>query len=256
MGAVDRQRQLHPIVRQGKYMRFSRRTLAELARSLANVRAKEEIRNLAYEFNLENKISGTTLKELAGSLVRSAEHLRPKEKAEEAILRFIEYTFKHTFINSEAPLARSLKIDGFEWNGSKLIPTTPQPATLGREISTLEARLDELGFNVAKRHYEQSYASFVDGRWEACNGQLRSFMEDFLIQLENYRSGRLRTDPKAALDDLRGNLLNDKEWNLGRSIWAILHESGAHAGISDYDEALFRMHITTSFAHYLLKKIS
>ncbi len=236
-------------------MRFSRRTLAELSRSLANVRAKEEIRTLAYEINLENEISGTTLKELAGSLIRIAEQLRPEEKAEEATLRIIEYVFIHTSIDSESPLAFSLKIDGFEWDGSKLIPTTPSPATLGREITILEARLDEFGFDVARRHYDQSYESFVDGRWEACNGQLRSFMEDFLIQLGKSQSGQLRSDPNAALSDLRGNLLDDKEWNLGRSIWAILHESGAHAGISDYDEALFRLHIVTSYAQYLLNKV-
>lgn len=237
-------------------MRFSRQTLAELARSLANVQAKEEIRNLAYQFNLENELSGTWLKELAGSLVRSAEQLMTEKKAEKAILRFIEYAFRHTFIDSEGPLARSLKIDGFEWDGSKLIPTTPSPATLGREITTLETRLDELGFDVAKRHYDQCYESFVDGRWEACNGQLRSFMEDFLIKLGNSQSSQSRTDPNAALGDLRSNLLlNDKEWNLGRSIWAILHESGAHAGISGHDEALFRLHIATSYAQYLLNKV-
>jgi len=148
----------------------------------------------------------------------------------------------------------SLKINGFEWDSSKLIPTTPAPATLGPEITILETKLDQLGFDVARRHYNQSYTSFVDGRWEACNGQLRSFMEDFLIQLAKSQSGQIRSDPNAALDDLRGNLLNNKEWNLGRSIWAILHTSGAHAGISDYDEALFRLHIATSYANYLLKK--
>jgi len=237
-------------------MRFSRRTLAELARALANVRAKEEIRNLAYEFNLEKELSGTTLKELSGSLVRSAERLTPIEEAEKAILRFVEYALKHTFIGPEAPIARSLKIDGFEWDGSRLIPTTPSPAALGPEVTRLETRLDGFGFNVAKLHYKQSYASFVDGRWEACNGQLRSFMEDFLIQLGNHQCKQLRTDPNAALQDLRSSLLNDKEWNMGRSIWAILHSSGPHAGISGHDEALFRLHIATSYAHYLLKKVT
>ena len=179
----------------------------------------------------------------------------PKEEAEKAILRLIGYAFKHAFIDSQSPLAHSLKIDGFEWTGSKLIPTTPLPAALGPEITTLETKLEELGFDVAKRHFNQSYVSFVDGRWEACNGQLRSFMEDFLIQLGRYQRGQIRTDPNAALGDLRGNLINDKEWNLGRSIWTILHESGAHAGISDHDEALFRLHIATSYARYLLNKI-
>ena len=38
-------------------MRFSRRTLAELTRSIVNVRAKEELRNLAYELNLDTELS-------------------------------------------------------------------------------------------------------------------------------------------------------------------------------------------------------
>ena len=237
-------------------MRFSRRTLAELARSLVNVQAKEELLNLAYELSVDGELTGTTLKELAGSLVRLVERLSPVEQAEKAILRLIQYAFEHMFIASDSPLAHSLKVDGFEWNGSTLVPTTPLAASLGREITALEVRLDELGFDVAKRHYNQSYASFVDGRWEACNGQLRSFMEDFLIKVGNHHSGQLRTDPNAALGDLRRFLLNDSEWNLGRSIWAILHTSGAHAGISGHDEALFRLHIATSYAQYLLNRLN
>jgi len=155
-------------------MRFSRRTLAELIYALANIQSKEDIRILAYKFKLEDKISGTTLKELASSLVRSVEQLTPREEAEKVILQLVEYALKHTYIDIN-PLKRSLKIDGFEWDGSKLIPTTPLPVNLGQEISELETTLDKLNFDVAKRHYEQSYASFVNGWWEACNGQLRSF---------------------------------------------------------------------------------
>jgi len=66
-------------------MRFSRRTLAELARALANVQAKEEIRILAYEFKLEDKLSGSTLKELAGRLVRLVEQLTPVKKLKKSL---------------------------------------------------------------------------------------------------------------------------------------------------------------------------
>jgi len=236
-------------------MTFTRRTLAELVRSLARVRAKEDLRSLAYELDLDGEVSGTTLKELAGSLVRSAERLTPVEEAESAVLRLLEYTFKYTNIRPEGSLAQSLSIDGFEWNGSALIPTTPSPASLGPEVTVLEKSLHEQGFDVAQRHYNQSYASFVDGRFEACNGQLRSFMEDFLIQVGNVHTGQLRRDPQAALGDLRGSLLADSEWSLGRSIWSTLHTGGAHAGLSERDEALFRLHIATAYARYLLNRL-
>lgn len=236
-------------------MRFTRRTLAELARALTKVSAKEELRTLAYELSLDDQFTGTTLKEQAGSLVRAAERLTPLEQAEAAIVRLVEYSFEYAGVRREDPLPQSLRVDGFEWDGSALVPTTPSPASLGPELTILEAKLQEYGFDVARRHYQQSYASFVDGRWEACNGQLRSFVENLFVQAGQRQTGQSRADPQAALGDLRGSLLDDSEWNLGRSLWSALHTAGAHAGLSERDESLFRLHIATAYARYLLSRL-
>lgn len=224
-------------------------------RTLARVQAKEELRTLAYEFGVDWQMEGGTLKELAGSLVRATENLEPTEKAEEGLVRLVKYAFKHVHVAFDNPLVHALRVDGFEWNGSTLVPTTPSPAALGPETTTLERQLKKVGFEVARTHYRQSYDSFVDGRWEACNGQIRSFMEDLLIQAGKFHSGKPRDDPQAALGDLRSSLLEDSEWNFARSLWSILHTSGAHRGLSECQKSLFRLHVATAFARYLLGRV-
>jgi hypothetical protein len=79
-------------------------------------------------------------------------------------------------------LSRSLAIEGFEYRDSRLIPTTPGAANVANEISALESELQERGFLTAVAHYRQAVDNFVDGNWEASNGQIRSCIEDLFTK--------------------------------------------------------------------------
>ena len=67
------------------------------------------------------------------------------------------------------------------------------------EVSLLESRLRERQLAVAARHYRQAVDSFTDGRLEASNGQLRSCLENTLIELCS-RHGKRTSDPKGAAE--------------------------------------------------------
>jgi hypothetical protein len=126
---------------------------------------------------------------------------------------------------------------------------------MGEQISRLEQELGNSGLSTAAEHYRQAVENFLDRNWEAANGQTRSFIEEFLIARNARITGQQRTDPLAALQDLRQTAyIDDAEWNQLRGFWAGIQDNGPHRGLSSDQEALFRLHSATAFARYLLSK--
>lgn len=153
-------------------------------------------------------------------------------------------------------LVESLEKDGYVIVDGRLVATTPDPAALAPQMSMLEHALRERGFDVALRHYQQAVECFVDGRLEASNGQLRSFLDDLAISLCKV-IGETAKDAKAAADVLRNKKkIDGDEAKLLGGLAGVSNERGAHAGLTDPEEALFRMHMTTATARYLLARIA
>lgn len=154
-------------------------------------------------------------------------------------------------------LVRGLQVDGYTISDDgRVVATTPGPAALGPEISMLEHELNARGLNVASTHYRQAVDSFVDGRLEASNGQLRSFIEDFMLTFGERILGTRPSNVRSAADRLanHGDIDRD-EASLISSLAAISNDHGAHAGLTDRDEAVFRLHMTTAATRYLLARL-
>ena len=151
---------------------------------------------------------------------------------------------------------RSLGIEGIEHRDSRLIPATPGPVNVASEISVLESELQQRGYSIAVSHYRQAVDNFVDGNWEASNGQVRSFIEDLFV-IAGASAGFSKGEPRAALDFLRDNQrIDTKQWNLFRAYWDEIQDNGPHRGLSDPEEALFRIHMGTALARYLLLAVN
>jgi hypothetical protein len=128
---------------------------------------------------------------------------------------------------------------------------------LGPEVSVLESQLASRGLTVALTHYRQAVDCFVDSRLEASNGQLRSFLESLVTQLYSQRAGNSIRDPRGAIDGLRNrHELDGDEAKLLAGLIGLSNERGAHPGLTDRDEALFRLHMTTASARYLLARLA
>ena len=157
---------------------------------------------------------------------------------------------------SPDPLVEALRIDGYEVVEQRLVATTPGPAALASETSFLEETLQARGYNAAASHYRQAVDSYVDGRREASNGQLRSFLEALLLRLCKGVTGRRPGSSKGAIDQLRNaGAIDGDEADLLKGIVGVSNDRGAHAGLTDTEEALFRLHIATSVARYLLARV-
>jgi hypothetical protein len=71
---------------------------------------------------------------------------------------------------------------------------------------------------VAAEHYRQALADYRDRRFESANGQLRSFLEDLLIELAA-KAGHQFKDPVGDVMWMRDKqLLTGVEWQLVRGL--------------------------------------
>jgi hypothetical protein len=153
-------------------------------------------------------------------------------------------------------LLDGMRNDGYDVVDGRLVATTPDPTALGEEISLLEQELASRGFDVALSHYQQAANSYVDGRLEASNGQLRSFLDDLMFSLTQETTGKRPADAKGAAEQLRSaGALDGDEARLIAGLAGVSNKNGAHAGLTDPDEARFRIHMTTAAARYLLARI-
>jgi hypothetical protein len=152
-------------------------------------------------------------------------------------------------------LAAALTLDGFDFVDDKLVATTPAPIALAPQISALELEMERRGLQVAIGHYKQAVDNFTRGNWEAANSQVRSFLESLFITLCKTLCGKGLADVNGALQHLRGTgKLDLGEWNNFRYFWNDIQDNGPHQGLSVEHEALYRLHVATATARYLLEK--
>ena len=126
---------------------------------------------------------------------------------------------------------------------------------VSEQVQLVEQRLRKGGLDVAARQYRQAVDSLTDGRLESSNGQLRSCNESVLIKLATQHARRVN-DPKAAADRLRAaGLIDADEVRLLQGLVGMSNRSGAHHGLTNDEEATFRLHTTTAEVRYLLDRI-
>jgi hypothetical protein len=82
-----------------------------------------------------------------------------------------------------------------------ILPTDAEPIPLATEISALERELDARGHSVALNHYRQAVNAFRRHDYEAANSQLRTALEDLVVQLAVSNTGYVR--PPQEVPDTR-----------------------------------------------------
>ncbi len=126
--------------------------------------------------------------------------------------------------------------------------------------------LEESGFHVAKGHLNQALSAFQRGEWSAANGELRNFYESYLNDIADALGYSGAADSKAKRDFL-GNcqppflLANYNEWNANnqkpqfvQGLMTRLHPHGGHPGLSEEEDATFRLQISLVTARLFLRR--
>lgn len=165
--------------------------------------------------------------------------------------RLSEYFLAHN--EPARRLIAGLKSDGWEVANGRLVASTPDVLPLAEEVTLLETELKARGWEVAVTHYRQAVTNYRDNEFESSNGQLRNVLEESLQQSCAQRTGRAGRDPKGSADRLaNANLITNDEAALLKALVGISNSNGAHPGLSNADEALFRMHMIVATVRWLL----
>ena len=236
-------------------MRFSRRTLARLAELMESALNHSMLEALFFEYGLErydpdgNKLFRST------ALLRAIEQ-RAKD-ADRIVIEIIERLFVNEHYRDSSPsLHQALRLDGFVFQDGHIVQSEPGPVAMAPETSALEDALQTRRLDVPFRHYRQAVDNFTNEQLEACNGQIRSFLEALFVEIGMRLTSHNIDNANAALQHLHnGGHLNQAEWNMFRYFWGGVQDNGPHAGLTTHDEALYRLHVGTAIGRYLVKKL-
>ncbi|MFJ8273853.1 hypothetical protein ACIQ8G_26825 [Streptomyces sp. NPDC094154] len=208
-------------------------------------------------------------------------------EAHQALLDFarslVEFDLRSHLRNLVDDLAEALRSDGYELvdqpdieldtpNGFrhkvKILPFDASQAPLHEEMTALEHELSARGYTQALGHYQAALKHFSEQDHPSSNGQLRTALEDLIVNLAVDHTGYQNTGRAnqggLAIKKLyvqggtgpavTGQPLPERDGGtLIQGVWDISHLNGSHPGLSDAQEARIRMQLLTGAMHFLLR---
>ncbi|MBY5751469.1 hypothetical protein [Rhizobium leguminosarum] len=185
-------------------------------------------------------------------------------------------------------LKAGLRFDGFEVNEPQdddtagwMAPSSSEPATLVRmlpsEVPELDMREAENEvvqlvrkhkLTIAEGHLSRAVSAFQRGEWSGANGELRNFLESYLNEIALKLGCDPTFDSKQKRDFLGSGvvppfLLSDyNEWSAGgqkspfvQALMSRMHPHGGHPGLSEEEDATFRIQINLVTARLFLRRL-
>ncbi|MDV3457694.1 hypothetical protein RZN05_11915 [Sphingomonas sp. HF-S4] len=201
---------------------------------------------------------------LAAVLVDKAIEIARKERGAAALLEKLE-----RYLNLDGYSLMFCAVDGlFETRKepSGFTISMPAFAELPESASEVDLLLSANGFETAMRHLESARENITQRDWEAANGQCRTFLEALTDAIADDLYGADAAPLQGGLAKRR--LLADKgflsrakhEFGEGKGhaflpgLAKLLHPDGAHPGVSNQSDALFRLQAVVVTARWLLKR--
>jgi hypothetical protein len=151
----------------------------------------------------------------------------------------------------------TLAADGWEYDtgADRLISTVPG-VRVAEETSRLEEELTRRGWTDAAGQYRQALEAFSRGEWAGSNAQLRCVLEDVLPAAAEAITGKRPQQVRAAIEILKQRWSPvEGEYNLLRGLWELSQHRGSHPGLSDEEEARFRLMFVTAECRFLLARL-
>ena len=185
-------------------------------------------------------------------------------------------------------LKAGLRFDGFEVNE----PVIEDNGRWGRSAATGEATLVRMlpadipglnmreaeaevvqllqkhGLAIASGHLHRAMSAFQRGEWSGANGELRNFLESYLNEIAVKLGCDPAFDSRQKRDFLGADakppfLLSDyNEWTPGgqktpfvQALLSRMHPHGGHPGLSEEEDATFRLQISLVTARLFLRRL-
>lgn len=149
----------------------------------------------------------------------------------------------------------------------RMLPQDVPETDFREAASEIDSLLDQLRLPVAKGHLQQALSAFQRGEWSSANGELRNFYENYLNEIANALGYDGKDDSKLRRDFLGSAvtppfLLADyNEWNKNiqkpqyvQGLMSRMHPHGGHPGLSEEEDATFRLQISLISARLFLRR--
>jgi len=257
-------------------LRFSNHTLSCIIDVLASGYTDTELRNFFFKYNIldiyeqsgnmtakKRKVndvfqhlcgasSDSAVRALNSIVIEALKKLYPQEGWTQRQ--------RQRFFEKLPELDAALRADGFQVRDGELIPVISAFVESAKEEALAEKLLDKHGLTIAKNHLKQSYDNYVEGRWEAANGALRSFLQDVFDQIALIVAPQ-EAGQKAPGGDRRqllqekGFIESNTEAKLVSSFFQFASYKGSHPGISNESDSRLRRYMAVALASYYLEKL-
>lgn len=148
----------------------------------------------------------------------------------------------------------------------RMLPENIPEADFREAESELEVLLTRHELVVVQGHLRQAIGSFQRGDWASANSQLRNFFESYLNEIAVHLGYVGKDDTKLKRDylgqiDPPFLLSNYNEWNENaqkpqyiQGLWSRMHPEGSHPGLSEEEDATFRLQTTLITARLFLRR--
>ena len=152
----------------------------------------------------------------------------------------------------------ALRVDGADLVEGRIVPFLSPSVEPGSEQGVLESRLKQYGIEVASNHLNNALDLASNSKWEPANGEVRSFLESTCEAIAARIYSGLGDPPvrgEARKFLAEQGFLNNKESDLLRCLFQILHGEGGHAGTSSSDDCHRRRLMAVAMANYYLERL-
>ena len=265
---------------------FNRMTIVAAAEVISWAQSHSEMGLLEVEWGIEGRCNGSSKAARAADWARIAceeeievltkkGHVHLSRALIECAIAFSEHR-KHFDVWKK--LVAGLRFDGFEVRmtqvetetTAELVRMLPSdvPELIFREAENeVTSLLDRHDFPVAKGHLEQAVSAFSRGEWSSANGELRNFYESYLNEIATKLGNDGSGDNSKTIQKYLGNLkppfllAHYNEWSSNnqkqqyvQGLMSRMHPHGGHPGLSEEEDATFRLQISLVTARLFLRR--
>ncbi|MDM5334968.1 hypothetical protein QUF56_17365 [Ureibacillus composti] len=257
---------------------FSRATVYETLKILEQMSTTTDLQSFFFKYGIDNHLNmnskGAIILSAAKYIVDNPDFKGilggdlSYEIVEEIINRILDNDYYYEKETGQFLTSPNLKnlflLDGYVIQNDKLvrnINTVVEEVELRDKLTLL---LDKYLFTTAKGHYEQAISSFTRGDWAACNAQLRTYVESLFNDIAKSLTGNdydSSNNARQALATEASKVFYPEynEWLDGgkgyiQGFWQRLHTEGSHPGLSNAEDANFRLGIVQFTTFEILKR--
>lgn len=266
---------------------FSRPTIIVACDLLTNFN-HSDFDGLMIQFGVEDRVTsrgGYSLKKKANDLTRvvlgnpflQVDSVEGAMSLQEAIVRAATGIAPGARDGTQwAAFCSGLERDGFTLIEDEDVRTVhlrrmhPEIADIPAADDEVHLLLKQHQFSTPLGHLEQAMDAHSRGDWASANSQLRSFLEGLFDEIagrlapEQFSGATSGHGRRAILANLQEPFIYKdlNEWSDGQKpaffpgLFNRLHPEGSHPGLSDHEDATFRLHIVLIAARLILRRFA